>query len=75
MFIKEYYVIQNKEEKYFKIDDMSGGYPCFVGDFESCERYNSIQSVETFLNSDYVVRIFKEKFKDCIVKTVKIFIE
>ena len=75
MLVKEYYIIQNKEGKYFHIDNASGGYPCFLRDFENCEKYNSEQSVKNFLDSEYVTRMFKKEFEDCIVKTVKIFIE
>ena len=38
---KEYYVIQNSNGKFFKVDNLSGGYPCFIDDFEFCEKYNS----------------------------------
>ena len=41
MLRKEYYVIQNQERKFFKSDNLSGGYPIFIGDFEFCEKYNS----------------------------------
>ena len=34
---KIYYVIQNKEGKFFKIDNWTGGYPDFVNNFEVCE--------------------------------------
>lgn len=46
---KEYYVIQNEEGKFLKIDDLSGGYPCFIDDFEFCEKYKSRQLAENFL--------------------------
>ena len=38
---KEYYMIQNNNGKFFKADNLSGGYPCFIDDFEFCEKYNS----------------------------------
>ena len=34
---KEYFVIQNDKGLYFKADNLSGGYPCFVNAFEFCE--------------------------------------
>ena len=51
---KEYYVIQNSNGKFFKVDNLSGGYPCLIDDFEFCEKYNSKQVVEDFLKSNYV---------------------
>lgn len=46
MLRKEYYVIQNEEGKFLKIDDLSGGYPCFIDDFEFCEKYESKEYAE-----------------------------
>lgn len=37
--VKEYYVIQNKEGKFFHTDSASGGYPSFLSSFESCEKF------------------------------------
>ena len=48
---KEYNVIQNSNGKFLKIDDLSGGYPCFIDDFEFCEKYKSRQLAEDFLKA------------------------
>lgn len=45
---KEYYVIQNEEGKFLKIDDLSGGYPCFIDDFEFCENISRGNLQKTF---------------------------
>ena len=47
--VKQYYVIQNRNGKFFKIDDLSGGYPLFIDDFEHCEKYNSKENANIFL--------------------------
>lgn len=73
--MKEYYVIQNEEEKFFKVDNASGGYPCFIDDFEFCEKYNSKRFAEDFLNSNYATRTFQKEFSGCIVKKVTMTIE
>ena len=73
--MKEYYVIQNAKGKFFKTDNNSGGYPCFVDDFEFCDKYNSRQFAEDFLKSDYVTRMFPKEFAGCTVRTVKLILE
>ena len=72
---KEYYVIQNSNGKFFKADNLSGGYPCFVDDFEFCDKYNSRQFAEDFLKGDYVTRMFPKEFVGSIVRTVKLILE
>ena len=72
---KEYYVIQNSNGKFFKMDNLSGGYPCFIDDFEFCEKYNSKQFAEDFLKSNYVTQMFPKEFAGCIVRTVKLILE
>ena len=72
---KEYYVIQNDEGKFFNIDNGSGGYPYFNDDFESCERYNSKQRAEDFLNSNYATEMFRSEFMNCVVRKVTMTIE
>lgn len=68
---KEYYVIQNKEGKFFKVDNTSGGYPCFIDDFEFCEKYNSKEFVKNFLQGKYATEMFKKEFDGCVIKTVE----
>ena len=75
MNIKEYYVIQNSKEKFFKVDNISGGYPCFIDDFEFCDHYNSRQFAEDFLKGNYATQMFKNEFKDCVVRKVKMILE
>lgn len=72
---KEYYVIQNDDDKFFKVDNLSGGYPCFVDDFEFCEKYNSREFAENFLNNRYATEMFHDKFKNCSVKKVVMTLE
>ncbi|MFQ7208561.1 MAG: hypothetical protein ACLRPZ_03855 [Coprococcus sp.] len=72
---KEYNVIQNSNGKFLKIDDLSGGYPCFIDDFEFCEKYKSRQLAEDFLKSIYVTQRFQKEFAGCVVKTVKMILE
>lgn len=72
---KEYYVVQNEEGKFFKIDNISGGYPCFIKDFEFCEKYNSRQFAENFLKGKYATEMFPDKFKNCVVKRVLMIVE
>ena len=45
---KIYYVIQNKEGKFFKIDNWTGGYPDFVNNFEVCEKYDHEELTNNF---------------------------
>lgn len=59
---KIYYVIQNKEGKFFKIDSWSGGYPEFVNNFEVCEKYNHEEFANNFLKSRYVTEMFTKEF-------------
>ena len=75
MKAKEYYVIQNKEGKFFKADNASGGYPIFIDDFEFCDKYNSKQFAEDSLKSDYATRLFKKEFEGCVARTVKMILE
>lgn len=76
MLRKEYYVIQNKEGKFFKMDNASGGYPYFTEDFEYCEKYTSKDLMEQFLNtSHYTTRMFKKEFEGCTVKTLVMTVE
>lgn len=72
---KEYYVIQNSNGKFFKVDNISGGYPVFIDDFECCKRFNSMGHAKNFLAKDYATKLFKETFKDCVVRKVKIVLE
>ena len=72
---KEYYVIQNSNGKFFKMDNLSGGYPCFIDDFEFCEKYNSKQFAEDFLKSNYATQMFQKEFTNCVVQTVKMILE
>ena len=72
---KEYYVIQNSNGKFFKVDNLSGGYPWFIADFEFWEKYNSKQVIEDFLKSNYVTQMFPKEFSGCIVRTVKLMLE
>lgn len=67
---KTYYVIQNKEGKFFTLDDSSGGYPVFVNDFEFCEKYDSEKSANNFLNGKYVTEQFATKFIGAKVRKV-----
>lgn len=70
--MKEYYVIQNAKGKFFQTDNISGGYPCFIDDFEFCEKFKSKQFAEDFLKGNYATKMFKKEFESCVVKTVKI---
>ena len=72
---KEYYVIQSKEGRFFKVDNASGGYPYFIDDFEFCEKYNSEEFVKNFLNGEYVTRMFKKEFEGCVARKVTMTIE
>lgn len=73
--MKKYYVIQNNRGKFLKVDNASGGYPCFIEDFEFCEKFNSKELAEEFLASDYATRMFKKQLTGCIVKIVKMVLE
>lgn len=75
MLRKEHYVIQNKEGKFFKVDNASGGYPCFIDNFEFCEKYDSMEFVNNFLISEYVTRMFKKEFEGCVVRKVIMTVE
>ena len=55
---KEYNVIQNSNGKFLKIDNLSGGYPCFIEDLEFCEKYKSRQLAEDFLKGTYATQSF-----------------
>lgn len=72
---KEYYVIQNTNGKFFKADNISGGNPIFIDDFEFCDKYASKQFAENFLKRDYASKLFKKEFEGCIVRKVKMILE
>ena len=67
---ERYFVIQNKDGKYFKIEIC--GYPTFVDDFEFCERYKSKEDANKFLSSNYAISQFKEKFDGATISEVVI---
>lgn len=71
---KEYYVIQNEEGKFFKADNLSGGYPCFIDDFEFCAKYKSKQIADDFMKNNYTTKMFKKEFKGCTVRMVKMIL-
>lgn len=68
---KEYYVIQNKEGKFFKVDNITGGYPFFTDDFEFCERFHSKESASNFLTESYATKQFPKEFSGAMVKTIR----
>lgn len=69
---KIYYVIQDKKREFFTPDNLSGGYPYFTDDFEFCERYNSEDSANNFLNSKYATEQFAKEFIGARVRKVEI---
>lgn len=71
MIKKIYYVIQNKEGKFFKIDNWSGGYPEFVNNFEVCEKYDHEELANNFLKSRYVTEMFAKEFIEARVRKVE----
>ena len=73
MLNKDYYVIQNKEGKFLRVDNISC-YPCFINNFEFCSKCNSKEFAEKFLNSSYANK-FKDKFDGCTVRKVVISLE
>ena len=75
MNIKKYYVIQNEKGAFFKIDNNNGGYALFIDDFEFCEKFNSEEFAKDFLKGNYATKMFRDKFKNCIVKTVIMTLE
>lgn len=75
MIRREYYVIQNKEGKFFKFDNTRGGCPLFIEDFEFCEKYYSEQFVKNFIASKYVTERFKEEFENCAIRKVVMTLE
>lgn len=72
MIEKKYYVIQNGEGDFFGIDDLTGGYPFFTEDCESCKKFYTIESINEFLNSEYTTNQFAKKFADAKVVTIVI---
>lgn len=73
--VKQYYVIQNRNGKFFKIDDLSGGYPLFIDDFEHCEKYNSKENANIFLKGKYATELFFKYFNGVSVRKVVITIQ
>lgn len=69
---KIYYVIQDKKGKFFTPDNLTGGYPAFVDNFESCKKYNSEDSANNFLNSKYATEQFTKEFIGARVRKVEI---
>lgn len=67
---KIYYIIQNKEGNFFEIDNMSGGYPSFINDFECCEKYRSEEFANDFLNGKYATEMFPKEFDGARVRKV-----
>ena len=68
---KIYYVIQNKEGKFFVLDNLSGGYPMFVDDFEFCRKYDSEESANNLLNRRYATEQFAKEFVGARVRKVE----
>ena len=68
---KIYYVIQNKEGKFFTPDNLSGGYPMFGDDFEFCKKYESEESAYDFLNRKYVTEQFATDFIGARIRKVE----
>ena len=73
--VKQYYVIQNRNGKFFKIDDLSGGYPLFIDDFEHCEKYNSKENANIFLKGKYATELFFKEFNGVSVRKVLITVQ
>lgn len=71
----QYFVIQNEDGKFLCIDMNSGGYPCFVDDFEHCERYPSETAADEFLNSYYAKELFPHKLKNVMLRRVLLTLE
>lgn len=72
---KRYYVIQNRDGKFFSLDSGSGGYPNFCDDYVSCEKYSSKQAAEEFLQSHYAREVFVEEFAEARIRTVNLVLE
>ena len=70
MSLEEYWVIQNRNGKFFKLD--AGGYPAFITDCHSGQKYKSREFAEQFLNEDYATRMFKNEFAGSTVKKVEV---
>lgn len=68
---KMYYVIQNKDGEFYALDRYSGGYPVFISNFESCERYESEKKANEFLNEKYAAEQFAKEFAGAKVKKVE----
>lgn len=69
---KKYYVIQNKQGMFFKIDNWTGGYPSFIDDFEHCEKYESEDIAKAFLRGKYATEMFAKEFDGARVRTVEL---
>lgn len=72
---KIYYVIQNKEGKFFQIDSFSGGYPAFIDNYEFCKKYNSEKEANEFLNGKYVTEQFEKAFTGARIRKVEIIMK
>ena len=73
--VKRYYVIQNRNGKFFKKDNSSGDYPSFVDSIECCEKFGSEKYATKFLNGKYVTEKFAIEFDEAKVKKVTIIVE
>ena len=72
---KEWYIIQNEEGNFLYIDSLSGGYPCFLDDWCHSKKFDSLQSANEFLKSNYAQNQFKNEFKKAIPRKVTLTLE
>lgn len=69
-----YYVIQNREGKFFKLNSNFLGPPKFIDDFVDCHKFRSRQLAEDFMKDTYVTKIYKDEFRNCVLRRVNLIL-
>lgn len=72
--VEKFYVIVNKDNAYFNIDSLSGGYPCYVDSLTIAFKFESKEEAYKFMKDDYANK-FKGFFNDTQVKCITITME
>lgn len=74
MIVEKFYVIINKDNEYFNIDSLSGGYPCYVDSLSIAFKFKSKEEAYKFMKDDYANK-FKGVFDNTQVKCITITME
>jgi len=74
----EFYILKVKNQnkiEYLSIDSTSGGYPCFLNDFNMAKKFKTKEDVDEFLNRDPYINNFPEIKEKCEIRKITIYEE